>query len=225
MKQIATSRGRATGWEEPEGHVFVVDDDQSVRRSLAVLLSTEDYKVETFASAIEYLERPLPLGPACVILDVQLPRLDGPALQRKLTEEGRVEQIVFITGHGDIPTGIDAMKRGAVDFLPKPFKDGDLLSAVERALARSAENWKQRGAIAEIRARLGKVTPREFEILRMVTAGLLNKQIAAELGIALRTVKHHRARLMQKLGVVSVAELVTLAQKASIVPKDPAWDA
>jgi FixJ family two-component response regulator len=131
MKRIVTSRGKATGWNEPEGRVFVVDDDQSVRRSLAILLSTEHYKVETFASAIEYLERPLAPGPACVILDVRLPRLDGPALQRKLTEEDRVEQIVFITGHGDLPTGIDAMKRGAVDFLPKPFKDDDLLSAVE----------------------------------------------------------------------------------------------
>jgi FixJ family two-component response regulator len=196
--------------------VFVVDDDQAVRRSLAILFSTEHYKVETFASAIEYLERPLAPGPACVILDVRLPRLDGPALQRKLTEEDRVEQIVFITGHGDLPTGIDAMKRGAVDFLPKPFKDDDLLSAVEHALARSAEKWKQRGVIAEIRARLAKLTPREFEVLRLVIAGLLNKQIAAELGIALRTIKHHRARFIQKLGVVSVAELVTLAQKASI---------
>ena len=220
MKQIATSRGRATGWEEPEEHVFVVDDDQSVRRSLAVLLSTEDYKVETFASAIEYLERPRPLGPACVILDVQLPRLDGPALQRKLTEEGRVEQIVFITGHGDIPTGIDAMKRGAIDFLPKPFKDDDLLSAVERALARSAENWKQRGAIAEIRTRLAKVTPRELEVLRMVTAGLLNKQIGRELGTTETTVKIHHHQVMEKMRAGSLPELVRMADRLGIpVPK------
>jgi len=122
-----------------------------------------------------------------------------------------MEQIVFITGHGDIPMGIGAMKRGAVDFLPKPFSDDELLSAVAKALARSAE-------VAESRARLAKLTPREFEVFRLVIAGLLNKEIGAELGVALRTIKTHRARVMQKMGVVSVAELVGLAQKAGIAP-------
>jgi FixJ family two-component response regulator len=217
-KRIATSQSRVRGQKDRERCVFVVDDDQSVRTSLATLLSTEDYVVETFASAVDYLKRGPPLGPACLVLDVRLPELNGPDLQRQLTEKGRVEQIVFITGHGDIPTGINAMKRGAVDFLPKPFRDDELLSAVAQALTRSAEHLNQRGALAESRARLAKLTPREFEVLRLVIAGLLNKQIAVELGIALRTIKHHRGRVMEKMGVVSVAELVTLAQKAGVAP-------
>jgi len=197
--------------KEMEPRVFVVDDDQSVRTSLARLLATEDYAVEIFASAAEYLARVPHPGPACLVLDVRLPGLDGLALQRQLTEEGRTEQIVFITGHGDIPMGIGAMKRGAIDFLPKPFNDDELLSAVAKALARSAE-------VAESRARLAKLTPREFEVFRLVIAGLLNKEIGAELGVTLRTIKTHRARVMQKMGVVSVAELVGLAQKAGIAP-------
>jgi FixJ family two-component response regulator len=147
---------------------------------------------------------------------VQLPGLDGLALQRQLTQEGRVEQIVFITGHGNIPMAISAMKRGAIDFLPKPFTDEELLSAVALALARSAEYWKQRGELAESRARLAKLTPREFEVMRLVIAGLLNKQIAAELGVAVRTIKTHRSRVMEKMGVISVAELVIRAQKAGV---------
>jgi FixJ family two-component response regulator len=204
--------------KELEPRVFVVDDDQSVRTSLATLLEAEDYIVETFASAAEYLARVPYAGPMCLVLDVQLPGLDGIALQQQLAQEGRIEEIVFITGHGDIPMGIGAMKRGAVDFLPKPFRDEDLLSAVAKALTRSAENQRQRGEVVESRARLAELTPREFEVLRLVIAGLLNKQIAAELGIEVRTIKTHRGRVMQKMGVVSVAELVRLAQKAGVTP-------
>jgi FixJ family two-component response regulator len=204
--------------EKLEPRVFVVDDDQSVRTSLANLLATEDYAVEVFASAAEYLARVPHLGPACLVLDVRLPGLDGLNLQRQLMEEGRTERIVFITGHGDIPMGIGAMKRGAIDFLPKPFRDEELLSAVAQALARSAADWQQRGEVAESRARLAKLTPREFEVFRLVIAGLLNKEIGAELGITLRTIKTHRSRVMQKMGVVSVAELVGLAQKAGVAP-------
>jgi FixJ family two-component response regulator len=218
MKKTAPVSSRPSGLKAPEQRVFVVDDDPSVRKSLATLLSTEDYAVEAFASAVEYLKRVPPFGPTCLILDVRLPGLDGPALQRQLTEEGRMEQIVFITGHGNIPMGISAMKRGAVDFLPKPFSDGELLTAVAQALARSAEHWKQRGEAAESRARLANLTPREFEVLRLVIAGLLNKQIAAELGVAVRTIKTHRSRVMEKMGVLSVAELVRLAQKAGVGP-------
>ena len=218
MKRVRQSE-EARGRKESEPCVFVVDDDRSVRTSLATLLAAEDYAVESFASAAEYLARVPHRGPTCVVLDVQLPELDGLALQKQLTEEGRMEQIVFITGHGDIPMGIGAMKRGAVDFLPKPFSDEELLSAVAKALARSAEHQRQLGDVAESRARLAKLTPREFEVLRLVIAGLLNKQIAAELGITLRTIKTHRARVMQKMGVVSVAELVRLAQKAGVVPE------
>jgi FixJ family two-component response regulator len=190
----------------------------SVRTSLANLLATEDYGVELFASAAEYLARvPYP-GPACLVLDVRLPGLDGLALQRQLTEAGRMEQIVFITGHGDIPMGIGAMKGGAVDFLPKPFRDDELLCAVAQALARSAQDCRQRAEVVECRSRLAKLTPREFEVFRLVIAGLLNKEIGAELGVSLRTIKTHRTRVMQKIGVVSVAELVRLAQKASVAP-------
>jgi FixJ family two-component response regulator len=175
--------------------------------------------VETFASAGEYLARRPHLGSACVVLDVRLPGLDGLALQRQLLERGRIEQIVFITGHGDIPMGIQAMKRGAVDFLPKPFDDEALLSAVGQALGRSAEDWRKRDEAAQIRARMATLTPREFEVFRLVIAGLLNKQIAAELGAALRTIKTHRGRVMHKLGVESVAELVRLAQRAGVTPR------
>lgn len=198
--------------------VFVVDDDPSVRRSLANLLESGDYAVETFGSAAEFLQRTEHRGASCLVLDVRLPGLDGLGLQRHLAERGRGEQIVFITGHGDIPMGIQAMKRGAVDFLPKPFGDDQLLDAVARALARSVEAVRARAELEEIRARLATLTPREFAVFRLVIAGLLNKQIGAELGAALRTVKTHRNRVFHKLGVVSVAELARLAQKAGIDP-------
>lgn len=198
--------------------VFVVDDDLSVRTSLANLLESDDYTVETFASAAEYLSKAPYLGLACLVLDVRLPGLNGLALQRQLLEGGRMEQIVFITGYGDIPMGIQAMKSGAIDFLPKPFDDEALLSAVRQALVRSAESWQKREEMAKIRARVATLTPREFEVFRLVIAGLLNKQIAAELGAALRTIKTHRGRVMHKMGVASVAELVRLAQKAGVMP-------
>ena len=201
--------------------VFVVDDDPSVRRSLANLLESGDYVVETFGSADEFLRRAMPAGPSCLVLDVCLPGLDGLGLQRKLTERGRGEQIVFITGHGDIPMGVQAMKRGAVDFLPKPFGDEQLLEAVGRALARSFEVVRARSEMEEIRTRLSALTPREFAVFRLMIAGLLNKQIGAELGLALTTVKIHRGRVFQKLGVLSVAELTRFAQKAGVDPALP----
>jgi FixJ family two-component response regulator len=206
--------------KELEPRIFVVDDDPSVRTSLANLLAAEDHAVEIFASAAEYLARVPHPGPACLVLDVQLPDLDGLALQRQLVEEGRMEQIVFITGHGDLPMGIGAMKRGAVDFLAKPFRDDELLAAVEQALARSADYCRQRVEVVESRARLAKLTPREFEVFRLVIAGRLNKEIGAELGVTIRTIKTHRARVMQKIAVISVAELVRLAQKAGVAPAE-----
>ena len=218
MKTTATVSDSVRGLKERERRVFVVDDDSSIRKSIATLLSTQDYAVATFTSAAEYLERLPQPGPACLVLDVRLPGLDGPSLQQQLTQKGRVEQIVFITGHGNISMGISAMKRGAVDFLPKPFTDEQFLSAVAQALARSAEQWKQRGEVAESRTRLLKLTPREFEVMRLVMAGLLNKQIAGELGISVRTIKAHRCRVMEKMGVASVAELVLRAQKAGVAP-------
>ena len=207
--------------KEWESRVFVVDDDRSVRLSITNLLESDGHTVENFNSAAEYLARGPDLGPACLVLDVRLPGLDGMALQRQLAERGGMEQIVFITGHGDIPMGIQAMKRGAVDFLPKPFEDQALLDAVGQALARSTENWQRRDEVAQIRARIATLTPREFEVFRLVIAGLLNKQIAAELGAALRTIKTHRGRVMHKLGVESVAALVRLAQKVGMTPTRP----
>lgn len=220
MKKPTAHTERPAGCAAPDlpPLVVVVDDDPSVRRSLANLLESADYAVETFGTASEFLKRAAHLGPSCLVLDVRLPGLDGLGLQRHLAEAGRGDQIIFITGHGDIPIGIQAMKRGAVDFLPKPFGDDQLLDAVARALARSAAAERARGQQEEIRARLATLTPREFEVFRLVIAGLLNKQIGAELGAALRTIKIHRSRVFHKLGVVSVAELTRLAQKAGVEP-------
>jgi FixJ family two-component response regulator len=207
--------------KERERHVFVVDDDESVRTSLATLLDSDGYTVESFVSAAEFLLHAPNVGPACLVLDVRLPGLDGLALQRRLAEKGRIEQIVFITGYGDIPMGVRAMKAGAVDFLAKPFEDQALLDAVAQAIARSAEHWLERREVAQIRDRIATLTPREFEVLRLVISGLLNKQIASELGAALRTIKTHRGRVMHKLGVQSVADLVRLAQKVGVAPDLP----
>jgi FixJ family two-component response regulator len=204
--------------KERERHVFVIDDDESVRTSLATLLESDGYSVESFVSAAEFLMRAPNVGAACLVLDVRLPGLDGFALQRQLTERGRMEQIVFITGYGDIPMGIQAMKRGAVDFLPKPFEDQALLNAVAQALRRSADSFREREEVAQIRMRIATLTSREFEVFRLVITGLLNKQIASELGSALRTIKTHRGRMMHKLGVQSVADLVRLAQKVGVSP-------
>jgi FixJ family two-component response regulator len=200
----------------------VIDDDHSVRRSLANLLETEEHEVEIFSRAEEYLAREPHAGPACLVLDVRMPGLDGLALQQRLAEEHRTDQIVFITGHGDIPMGIRAMKNGAVDFLPKPFLDTALLSAVAQALERSAAARQVNVNRMQVRTRVGELTPREFEVFRFVIAGFLNKQIAAELGSALRTIKRDRACVMEKLGVVSVAELTRLAQDAGVEPAEPA---
>lgn len=198
--------------------VGVVDDDQSVRRSLGRLLKSAGYAAETFASAEDYLAREIFEGPICLVLDVRLPGLKGPALQEALETRGACEQIVFITGHGDVPTATQAMKNGAVDFLTKPFDDGELIEAVRRALERGEEQLRKRGERREARARIEKLTPREFDVLRFVVMGLLNKQIAAELHTAEKTIKVHRGRVMQKLEVTSVPDLVRISQRAGVPP-------
>ncbi len=203
--------------------VCVVDDDQSVRRGLGRLLKSAGYVAETFASAEDYLAREISEGPICLVLDVRMPRLKGPALQEALAERGACEQIVFITGHGDVPTATQAMKNGAVDFLTKPFDDGELIEAVKRALERGEEQLRKRGERCEARERIDKLTPREFEVLRFVVTGLLNKQIAAELHTAEKTIKVHRGRVMQKLGATSVPDLVRISQRAGVAPaRNPA---
>jgi FixJ family two-component response regulator len=198
--------------------VCVVDDDQSMRRGLGRLFKSAGYAAETFASAENYLGREIFEGPICLILDVRMPGLKGPALQDALETRGACEQIVFITGHGDVPTATRAMKNGAVDFLTKPFDDGQLIEAVKLALERGEDQLRKRGERRKARERVDKLTPREFEVLRFVVAGLLNKQIAAELHTAEKTIKVHRGRVMQKLGVTSVADLVRVSQRAGVGP-------
>ena len=202
--------------------VFVIDDDDSVRKSLGRMLDAADYSVELFKSASEFLSRPAHPGPSCVIVDVQMPGLNGIELQKALIQRRREEQLVFITGHGNIPMCAKAMKAGAVDFLPKPFKHKELLESVERALGRSVEQCRRVSKKKHARNLLDRLTQREFEVMELVARGLLNKQIAAELGIAETTVKCHRAHVMQKLEITSVPELMLLLQKAEVSPRDQA---
>ncbi len=198
--------------------VFVIDDDASVRKSLKRLLDAACYKVEAFTSASEFLTRSAHDGASCVVVDVRMPELNGIDFQKALIEGGREEQLVFITGHGDIPMCAQAMKAGAVDFLPKPFKPKQLLESVERALARSAEQLRRASAKTHARDLIERLTPREHEVMQLVATGMLNKQVGGELGMAEKTVKTHRAHLMQKLGITSVAELMVVLQKAEVPP-------
>jgi FixJ family two-component response regulator len=198
--------------------VFAIDDDVSVRRGLTRLLRSAGYKSETFESASDFLARQPYSGPSCVIVDVRMPGLNGIELQEDLIKRRRQEPLVFITGHGDIPMCAQAMKAGAVDFLRKPFRNDELLQCVQNALIRSADQRRRSAEKNEARRLLDLLTPREFEVMQLVITGMLNKQIAGKLGTAEKTVKVHRGRVMQKLRVTSVAELVRLVQKASIAP-------
>jgi FixJ family two-component response regulator len=198
--------------------VFVIDDDASIRKSLKRLLDSAKYESELFESAADFLTRPPHSGPACVIVDVKMPGLNGIDFQEALIRCRREEQLVFITGHGSIAMCARVMRAGAADFLSKPFKFRELLGCVERALNRSA---KQRDCAAEkneARRLLDLLTPREFEVMQLVITGMLNKQIAGEMNVTEKTVKAHRGRVMQKLGIRSVAELVQLVQKAKVPP-------
>jgi len=198
--------------------VFVIDDDQSMRKSLERLLDAARYKVELFKSASEFLSRSAHAGPSCVIVDVRMPELTGIDFQKALIEGGREEQLVFITGHGDVPMCAKAMKAGAVDFLPKPFKSKQLLESVERALTRSAEQRRRESEKNHAGSLLERLTPREHQVMQLVATGMLNKQVGGELGMAEKTVKTHRAHVMQKLGITSVAELMVVLQKAELPP-------
>ncbi len=202
----------------PNSLLFVIDDDASVRKGLTRLLRSAGYKSEIFESASDFLTRPPHSGPSCVIVDVQMPGINGMDLQETLIQRHREEQLVFITGHGDIPMCAQAMKAGAVDFLPKPFRSDKLLQCVERALLRSAKQRRRSAEQNEARQLLDLLTPREFEVMQLVITGMLNKQIAGELGTAEKTVKVHRGRVMEKLGITSVAELVHLVQRACLAP-------
>jgi FixJ family two-component response regulator len=193
--------------------VFLVDDDLSVRKSLLRLLTVAGFSVKTFASAQEYLDYRDTELPACLILDVRLPGLDGLELQKMLIEQKSSPSIVFITGHGDIPMSVRAMKAGAVDFLSKPFSDEALLTAVGQAVEKSRQEKARILDIINIRSRLDLLTPRETEVLNCVVAGNLNKQIASIMGVAEKTIKVHRGHIMQKLQVQSVVELVRMLEK------------
>lgn len=198
--------------------VFVVDDDASVRRSLSRLLEAASYRVQTFASASEFLDASPEDNPSCIVLDVRMPHLDGIKLQEKLAAKDYHAPIIFLTGHGDISTGVRAIKKGAIDFLEKPVDDEHLLAAIEQAIARDAKNREDMNESRIVQERMNRLTVREREVLRHVIAGARNKQIADKLDISERTVKVHRGRVMEKLSVKSVAELVQLAAKAGIQP-------
>jgi FixJ family two-component response regulator len=196
--------------------VFVVDDDASVREALDSLIRSADLRVETFANAKDFLHQQRPEAPACLVLDVRLPGENGLQVQREMAERGCSSlPIVFITGHGDIPMSVQAMKAGAVEFLTKPFSDQDLLNAIHTALDRDRANLKRCAGLAELRARYELLTPREREVMGFVVRGLMNKQIAGELGTTEITVKIQRGNAMKKMKAGSVAELVVMAQKLS----------
>jgi FixJ family two-component response regulator len=201
---------------ETDAMVFVVDDDASMRESLKNLIRSVGLRVELFASAQEFLRSKRPDVPGCLVLDVRLPGLSGLDLQRRTSEAGLEIPIIFITGHGDIPMTVRAMKAGAVEFLTKPFRDQDLLDAIQQALERDRKARDQRADIEELRSRFASLTPREREVMERVVAGLLNKQIGAELGSSETTVKIHRHQVMEKMGAGSLAELVRMADRLGI---------
>ncbi len=197
----------------PDAIVYVVEDDEAVRRALARLIRSVGLDVETFPSAKAFLEHTLPDRPACLVLDVRLPGPSGLELQTALGEAQRALPIIFITGHGNVPMSVKAMKSGALDFLQKPFNDQELLEAVQRALGRSRNARTESADRAVVLSRFESLTPREREVLSLVVAGMLNKQIAARLGAAEKTIKVHRGRVMRKMAAESVADLVRMAQR------------
>jgi len=204
--------------------VFVVDDDPLTRGSLSSLFRSVGLGVKALSSATELLDNPLPSGPSCLVLDVRLPRLSGFDLQTELSRMGVKIPIIFITGYGDIPMSVKAMKAGAVDFLTKPFRDQEMLDAVAGALERDRERRTEEQSYSDMRARFETLTPREREIMALVTAGLMNKQVGGRIGISEMTVKIHRGHVMRKMGTRSLADLVLIAEKLGIRGQDKKED-
>jgi FixJ family two-component response regulator len=201
-----------------EAIVFIVDDDASVREALRSLFRSVGLQVETFGSAHEFLQSKLPNAPSCLILDIRLPRLSGLDFQAELAKADIRIPIIFMTGHGDIPMTVRAMKAGAVDFLTKPFRDQDMLDAVTAAIERDRNSRDEAKALSDLQALFATLTPRERQVMNLVTAGLMNKQIAAEIGLAEITVKIHRGHIMRKMGARSLPDLVRMAELLGIGP-------
>jgi len=199
--------------KEPDPIVFVIDDDALIRDGIHSLVKSVGLRVETFASAQDFMLAKRPDAPACLILDVRLPGLNGLDLQRKLNDANIYIPIIFITGHGDIPMSVRAMKEGALEFLTKPVRGQDLLDAIQKAVAHDRGLRSERAELTETRQRFDSLTPRETEVLNLVVAGLLNKQIAYELGTSELTIKTHRAHVMEKTQADSLAHLVRMAEK------------
>jgi len=196
--------------------VFVVDDDAGLCRSLARLIRSAGWNVETFTSAHDFLDRQAHGGTGCVLMDVQMPGMTGPELHRRMTDRGISLPVVFLSGHGDLPMGVQAMKRGAVDFLSKPVDDETLLQTLRQGIERHAIAQADRRRRQEIELRLARLSPREREVLKLVIGGHLNKQVADKMGISIKTVKVHRARVMEKMEVDSLAALVHLCENAGV---------
>ena len=197
--------------------IFVVDDDMLMRKALSSLIRSAGLNVVVFSSANEFLAQKSPEVPACLVLDVYLPDMDGMELQQELARKHNNIPIIFITGHGDIPMSVRAMKAGAVEFLPKPFRDQDLLDAIQQAIQRDAKALEQRSEVAKLQSRYELLTPREREVLGLVIRGLLNKQIASQLGAAEITIKVRRGQVMQKMQAESLADLIRMAGRLGLV--------
>jgi len=201
---------------KPDAIVFVVDDDVSVREALEGLIRSAGLRAETFRSAQEFLDRPRADLPSCLVLDVRLPGLSGLDLQKRMAEANLQIPIIFITGHGNVPAAVQAMKAGALEFLTKPFTDRDLLAAIEQAIKRDRAARQHQAEMRELHGRYESLTPREREVMELVVAGLLNKQVAAELGTRLMTVKIQRGQVMRKMRADSLADLVRMSQSLGI---------